>query len=194
MTGEKITKLFLKSIKGNSDFKEAVDLVKKNSNGGNIWLIGGFLYQNIVAKLYGLEKQIAKDIDFIVENPKNKILLPDNWEQKTCSYGNPKFIRSDGLVVDFVSLKEINSIVRRGLLATIENYLTGVPLNIQSMVFDINNNCVFGDVGIKALLDKTIAINDPEEAKISSEHKKKPIDQIIKEKAEVLNFTSVFPA
>ena len=96
--------------------------------------------------------------------------------------------------MDFVPLNNVNSIIRRGLPATVENYLTGVPLNIQSIAFDINNNRIFGDIGIRALLDKTIAVNNLEEAKIVSDHKKKPIDQIIKEKAETLNFTAVFPA
>ncbi|MDO8676694.1 MAG: hypothetical protein Q7K16_03550 [Candidatus Azambacteria bacterium] len=192
MTGEEITKLFWESVKDNIDFKESADLVKKNSNGGGVWLIGGFLYQNIAVQLYGLEEQKAKDIDFIVENPADKIAFPNNWKEKTTSYNNPKFIRNDGLIVDLVPLKEVNSIVRRNLPAIIENYLTGVPLNIQSIVFDINNNRVFGDIGIKALLDKTVAINNLEEAMVTSEHKKKPIQQIIKEKAEALGFLPLF--
>ena len=188
MTGKEITKLFLESVRDNNDFKEAIDLVKNNSNGGEVWLIGGFLYQNIAAQLYGLEKQKAKDIDFIVENPADKIIFPDNWEEKITSYNNPKLIRNDGLIVDLVPLKEINSIVRRNLPATIENYLIGVPLNIQSIVFDVNNSRVFGDIGINALLNKIVSINNLEEAKISSEHKKKSIEEIVKEKADMLGF------
>lgn len=187
-----LTNLFLKTVENDTDFKEAVNLVKKNSS-GNIWLVGGFLYQNLTAELYGLPKKKAKDIDFIVENLKEKIILPKNWKEKVTGYGNPKLVKSDGLIIDLVPLDNINSIIRRGLLATIENYLTGVPLNIQSIVFDVNSNNVFGDIGIKAMFNKVVIINDLKQAKINSKHKKKPINQIVKEKAELLGFSFVLP-
>lgn len=185
-----LTNLFLKTVYNSAEFKEAVDLVRKNSS-GNIWLIGSFLYQNLAAELYGLTKKKAKDIDFIVENPADKIILPNNWIEEKTGYNNPKFIKNDGLIIDLVPLNNINSIISRGLSSTIENYLTGTPLNIQSIVFDVNNSKIFGNIGIKALIDKTVAVNDLEQAKINSEHKKKSISQIIKEKAELLEFSFI---
>lgn len=187
-SNQHLNNLFIKVIENDTDFREAVSLVRKNSS-GNIWLIGGFLYQNLVAEIYGLTKKKAKDIDFIVEKPADKIILPNNWIKEKTGYNNPKFIKNDGLIVDLIPLNEVNSIIRRNLPVTIENYLTGTPLNIQSMVFNVDKSEIFGDIGIKALSNKIIVVNNVEEAKINSEHKKKPINQIIKEKAKALGFS-----
>ena|SRR3989344_732167 len=103
MRNLEITKLFLESVKDDADFKEAVDLVKKNSNGGNFWLIGSFLYQNIAAELYGLEKQKAKDIDFIIENPADKIVFSDNWEEKSSGFQQSEIYKKRRLDCGFCS-------------------------------------------------------------------------------------------
>jgi hypothetical protein len=190
MTNIAITQLFLEAVKDNVDFKDAIKIIRKNSQ-GNFWLIGGFVYRNIASLLYGVEKP-AVDLDFIIENSTNELLLPNSWEKKFNRYGNLKFVRNDGLEIDFVPLTNIHSIIRRGLPATIENFLTGTPLNIQSIVYDVKHNKVEGDIGIKALFEKKVFINNREQAKIYSMKKGKPINSIIKEKASSLGFAPVF--
>ncbi|MDP2685379.1 MAG: hypothetical protein Q8P20_10205 [bacterium] len=190
MTNIDLTKLFLGATKGSIEFQEALDIVRSNSR-GNYWLVGGFVYRSIASALYGLDKP-SVDLDFIVESTAEEISLPKSWKKKSNRYGNPKFIREDGLTIDFVPLKNVSSIRRRGLLATIENFLTGTPLNVQSIIYDVMHNQIKGNIGIKALLDKSVAVNDLEQAEIYSKLKGKPVNEIICEKALALGFTPVF--
>ncbi len=161
------TKLFLKAVKDNEDFQEAIDIIRRNSQKDS-WLIGGFVYRNIASSLYGTEKAKA-DLDFIIEKSPDKILVPRYWKKRLNKYGNPKLFRNDGLEIDFVPLENVSSILRRHLKPSIENFLTGTPLTIQSIAYDIKNNCTQGNIGIKALLDKTVAVNDFEQMKIYSQ-------------------------
>ena len=158
---------------------------------GNSWLIGGFVYRNIASSLYGTERAKA-DLDFIIERSPDNILLAKFWGEKINKYGNPKLFRNDGLEIDFVPLENVSSILRRRLKPSIENFLTGTPLTIQSIVYNVKNNKIRGNIGIKALLDKTVSVNDSEQLKIYSKRKGKSTVEIIQEKALSLNFTPIF--
>ena len=184
-----ITKLFLVSVNDSIEFQETIDIIQDNSS-CNFWLIGGFIYRSIASKLYGLKKPKV-DFDFIIEKPTEKILFPNSWRRTVNRYGNLKFIKNDGLEIDFVPLENVHSIIRRGLSPSIENFLTGTPLNIQSIAYDVKNKIIKGDVGIKALVQQIVAVNDFEQAKIYSARKGKLINNIIQEKALSLGFKSI---
>jgi len=183
------TKLFLTSIENNIEFQEIMDIIQDNSC-GDFWLIGGFVYRSVASELYGIKKPMV-DLDFIVEKPTEKIVFPASWKRTTNRYGNLKFINDDGLEIDFVPLENVHSIIRRGLKATIENFLTGTPLNIQSIVYDVKNKMIKGDIGTKAMEEKIVAVNDFEQAKIYSARKGKSINDIIQEKSSSLGFKPI---
>lgn len=183
------TKLFLTSIKNNIEFQEIMDIIQDNSC-GDFWLIGGFVYRSIANKLYGIKKPMV-DLDFIVEKPIEKIVFPDSWSRTVNRYGNLKFIKNDGMEIDFVPLENVHSIIRRGLSASIENFLTGTPLNIQSIAYDVKNKIIKGDIGTKAIAEQIVAVNDLEQAKIYSARKGKLINNIIQEKASSLGFKPI---
>lgn len=63
------SKIIQKTINEDREFKSALEIVKKNSN-GKIWVAGSFIFRNLASATYGLPKPIFKDYDFIVE--KNK--------------------------------------------------------------------------------------------------------------------------
>lgn len=179
------TEIFLNSIKDKNQFEEVFDIVRTNSRGG-IWLIGGFVYRGIVSELYGTAK-IKVDYDFIVENP-IEIKLPPDWKQIKNKYGNPKF--SNGLYeIDYVPLRNIYSIIRKRLKPSIDNYLKGTPLTIQSVAYDCINKEVIGEIGLDAIKRKLVAINDIEQAKHYAKIKKISIRDLIREKAENLGFS-----
>ncbi len=181
------TKIFLEAIKNENDFHEVLTILKKLVS-SNIWLIGGFVYRNIAKELYGTSKPNV-DLDFIIEKPDQNLTFPLGWTKTHNRYGNPKFVRTDGLTVDFVPLNNISSILRRKLKPTIKNFLTGTPLTVQSIAYDIRNNRIIGSIGVKALQYKTIAINNEEQAKIYANKKRKLIDKIIQEKTKELRFS-----
>jgi hypothetical protein len=179
------TESFLKVANTFPEFKEAVEIVKNNSK-GNIWLIGGFVCRSIIQDLYGIQMSQDVDFDFIVEEPK-EVQIPENWEMRMNSYGNPKFIGPE-YEIDFVPLNNIHSILRRNLEPTIENFLTGAPLNVQSIVYDVRSNKVIGDIGIKSIQDKIVAVNDPEQAKHRALKKGVTVEELVKDIADQFKF------
>jgi hypothetical protein len=186
---EKYTNMFKKIAFDDINFRIALEIARANA-WGNMYVIGGYVFRNVSFALYGGQK-FSSDIDIAVDAWKPLVCTPIGWKAETNSYGTPKFVSRD-CSVDLPCLAQWHSIVRRGLSPTIENALTGTPLNIQSIVYDINNGQVYGDIGINAIVTRTIAVNDYTQAQYYAERKKKPLNQIIAEKARELNFTPVF--
>jgi len=185
-----ITQAFLSGVKNCEEFLEALDIVKRNSS-GKIWLIGGFVYRTIASQLYGLSKPEV-DLDFVVEYPVSDFDLPDGWKVDKNRFGNPKLI-SGRKQIDYVPLEKIYSILQRQIEPTIENYLTGVPLNVQSVAYDINEKRVIGEIGINALLRRVVEVNDLFFAEYAAQKKGKSLREMIQEKADELSFTPIFP-
>lgn len=177
--------LFSREINSYPEYLEAVEIVKRNSS-GNIWLIGGMVFRTLASQLYCLPKPEV-DLDFIIENANNKIVLPDGWEERGNRFGNPKFIKGEKQI-DFVPLSNIYSIVSRGLEPTIENFLSGSPLTMQAVVYDVKNNNLIGERGIDAIQRKVIEVNDLKFAEYAAEMKGKSLNQYMREKADELGF------
>ena len=185
-----LNEAFMNGIEKCPEFKRALKIVSNNSY-GNTWLIGGMVYRTIVSEIYGRPRPRV-DLDFIVEYDSPSFNLPRGWEVEENSFSNPKF-RNGEETIDYVPLKNIFSIRNRGLEPKIENYLSGVPLTVNSIVFDIEKQKLMGEIGIQAIIAKTVAVNNFHFAKYAAEKKKKTLNQFIKEKADSLNFTPVFP-
>lgn len=93
--------------------------------------------------------------------------------------------------IDYIPLNTVNSIERRGLDFTIENFLTGTPFTIQSMAYDVGNGKLVGDVGLKALKEKSFGINNLEQAEIFAEKKGMSVSELIEKKAASMGFRVV---
>jgi len=184
------TKAFLSGIKDCPEFNEALNILKRNST-GKIWLIGGFVYRTIANQLYGSIRPKI-DLDFIIENPVKEFDLPNGWGVKTSCFGNPKLVNKEKQI-DYVPLNNIYSILYRKLEPSIENFLSGVPLTIQSVVYDVYVERIIGETGIKALKNKMIEVNDLHFAKYAAQKKGKSLRNMIQEKAEDLKFSYVLP-
>jgi len=178
--------VFREGIDGYWPFEEADKIIMQNGV-GNIWLTGGFLYRTIVELLYDVDMPEETDFDFIVEKRKKMFILPYQCTSGRNSYGNPKFTYGD-ISIDLIPLNNIHSIKRRGLEPSIENYLTGVPLTIQSIAFDINTGDLIGDVGMNAIETRTVEVNDKEQLAYYSKRKRIPGKEIIKRKKKSLGF------
>lgn len=183
------TTIFLHSVAHEEHFHEVCTALRKQTLGG-IWLIGGFVYRNIVKGLYDvtLPRDTIVDFDFIIEQSDVRVDLPGDWTRTTNRYGNPKFVRQGGVEVDLVPIHTVHSIVWRGLDLTIENFLTGTPLTIQSIAYDVIANQIIGQIGMQAIATKTISINDPVQAAEYGDKKGIPITQIIQQKKKELGF------
>lgn len=185
-----ITKAFLSGVKDCEEFPEALEIVKRNSS-GRIWLIGGFVYRTIASQLYGLLKPEV-DLDFVVEYPVSDFYLPDGWRVDKNRYGNPKLINGKKQI-DYIPLRNTYPILKRQIEPTIENFLIGVPLTVQSVAYDVNENKVIGEIGIDALQRRVVEANDLLCAEYAAKKKNKSLQAMIQEKADGLGFTPIFP-
>lgn len=175
-----------------AEFGEALSIIKANSF-GNVWLIGGMVYRTIANQLYGTPRPNV-DFDFIIEKSVsiNDFNLPQGWNVGYNHFGNPKLI-GPAQDIDFVPLENVYSIKHRNLVPSIDAYLTGAPLNIQSIAFDVQNKTIVGDIGMKALTQRIVEINDIYYAKYASEEKGTSLREYISKYAKELNFIPVYP-
>ncbi|MFC1800845.1 hypothetical protein ACFLZB_00055 [Nanoarchaeota archaeon] len=187
---------YTEMIKSDPTFLFAYEVMKRNSS-GKIWLIGGALWRNMSHIINGGEKQ-DYDFDFLVEKPATDFHLPENWRVRPNKYGNPKFLGPtvDGseIEVDCVPFHNVNSIIRRGLEASVENFLTGTPLTIQSMIYDVQEGTVTGPGGIHALQAKLMAVNDYEQAEIYASKKGISVAELVQKFAKSAGFMPIIPA
>jgi hypothetical protein len=153
-----------------------------------IFLMGGMVYRSIIASLYGTRRPDV-DFDFIVDQLPSRIDVP-GWNVIMNRYNHPKLSKGE-LVVDIAPFHSMTSIVRRNLLPNAENYLTGTPLNIQSILYSFNDDIIIGDIGKQALLEKAVKVNDREEAGLAAMKKGLTLRQMIEQKAKSTGFTPV---
>ncbi|MCX6812760.1 MAG: hypothetical protein NTW79_04080 [Candidatus Berkelbacteria bacterium] len=184
------TKIFLDAISDCPEYFEALKIVKENSS-GKIWLIGGFVFRTLASQLYDLPNPEC-DLDFIVEKVSSDFVLPAGWKIKSSRFGNPKFAKNNK-EIDLVPIEEVYSISKRKFKPTIENYLTGTPLNIQSIAFDVIKHKIIGDVGIKSLIDREIRIYNLDLARFAAEKKNINLKKMILDKANDLKFKPILP-
>ena len=131
-------------------------------------------------------------MDFVVEKPVYGFDLPPGWRVDKNRFGNSKLVNGKKQI-DYVPLENIYSILQRQIEPTIQNFLTGVPLTIQSIAYDVTENRVIGEIGINALQRKVVEVNDLLFAEYAAEKKNKSLQEMIQEKAEGLKFTPIFP-
>lgn len=125
---------------------------------GKIWLVGGAVSKVLCEELYGT-KTDEFDFDFICEKLKKKIIILKGWGVQYTKYGNPTFMK-ESISVDFWPISDQYWIKENHLEPTIENFFVGVPFTIQAMAYDIKYRKVIGEIGIKALLDREIKVNN----------------------------------
>ncbi len=190
MNSDKWDSQFTAFVQQQELYQEALDIVRRNSS-GTIWLIGGFLYRNLASQLNDTPTP-RTDLDFLIEKRNDTLTLPAGWIRMQNNWGNPKFVRNP-TAIDFVPLDTVYSINYRGLDAHLEHYLSGTPLNIHSLVYDVDEKKIIGEVGLKALQEKKVRVNNLEMAQKYAEVKRQPLYELIKEKAHSIGFTPVYP-
>jgi len=178
--------VFRKSVDDDWYYDQASIIIQQNGV-GNMWLIGGYVYRNIVWQLYGQDIPVEADLDFIVEDRKKVIILPYQCLHRRNSYGNPKFFFED-LSIDFVPLNTIPYFKQENLEPSIENFLDATPLTIQSIAYDINAERLIGDVGINAILTRTVDVHNEKQLEDYARRKRIDKDEIIRRKMESLGF------
>ncbi|MFC1756604.1 hypothetical protein ACFLZC_00375 [Patescibacteria group bacterium] len=160
MEKNKLRDILQTALRDDTAYHLALEVARKNCK-GKIWLIGGAVYKTIASGLYGL-KISTKDFDFVIEKATKDLVLPEDWKAIENKHGNLK-LNNDSIDIDLIPLDNIHSIQERGLEPDILNFLSGVPLTIHSIAFDIDKQELIGDIGIQSILKKTIDINNQQE-------------------------------
>ena len=158
------TTLFEKSLV-DYPFDEFLEIARNHSE-GRIWIIGGFVYRNIIKELYGTpyEKRPI-DIDFLVEHHKEEVDRPRDWEIGRTFTGDLSFSKKDEYKIDLNGLVNFHSIVSQNVDdPEIRHFYTGTPLNIQSISYDCEKKVVEGEAGINAIRKRHVEINNIIEA------------------------------
>jgi len=178
-----LTELF-KPFLRNKAFQETLYLVRENSQ-GKIWIMGGFVYKNLASALYGT-LPYEYDIDFVVEHKNKELKKVDGWNIEINSYDNPNYVRD----THRMSFTDIHNTIRVSGIKppTMEDFIFDTPLDIQSIAYDITDNILIGKIGIKALQEKIIRINNIAQAEFYAKRKNKTVKQLMNEKAEELGF------
>ena len=184
------TELFLKGTRDSEDFYEAMAIARRNSS-GRIWLIGGFVFRTIASQLYGVPMPKV-DLDLLIERPAYGFNLPGGWAERKNRFGNPKLIGKNK-EIDYVPLGNVHTLLVRKLGPTIENFLSVVPLTIHDLVFDVYSNEIIGTRGMDAIRRKVVEVADRDSAEYSAAMKGQTLKDMIKEKADSLGFTPVYP-
>lgn len=180
-------------------FDEFLDIAKHHSE-GRIWIIGGFVYRNIIKEHYGTpyEKRPI-DIDFLVEEYAEDITRPKGWELGSTSVGDLSFSKGDEYEIALNGLVNFHSITSRDFPEEIQSFYSGTPLNIQSISYDCEERVVEGEFGIDAIERRVIEVNYIKEAQWEAERISKKIgkpfsvNDLIRRKADELRFEYKLP-
>lgn len=194
---EDFTEIFRTYVESSPEFKDALNIAKRNST-GKIWVIGSFVYRNIIKEIYRkrFQKLSEIDIDFLVEtHSEKKVYVPQGWELRMSDWPHPYFLKKEGgLRVDLNYLLNFHSIVSRRIEdPTIYDHLTGTPLNVQSIHYDCDSETIVGDIGKKSIEQKMVEINNLSEAGFEADKGGITLGELVKGKAEELGFDYILP-
>lgn len=194
-----LTPYFLKGIEGNLKFNEALEIARRNSREGGLWVIGGTVFRTIVQELYGVEGEESYDFDFIIENPvrREEVVLPTGWSVVETGLGSLRFMHRT-MQVDFVSLCDAmhSSDSPRVLVnreERLQSYFKRTPLTVQSIAYDVLRRSIVGDIGIRAILEKTIAVNYFDECLQFCRRRRISVYEFMSRKGSQLQFKVIFP-
>lgn len=189
---EELSKVLKGKLYKNEQYQETLYLTKLNAS-GKIWLFGGALYKTLINQLYN-KKIFTKDFDFLVEKINKKIILTQNWKRIHGKFTNPKFQQIKGrLELDIVALNNVHYLKENSLKPNITNFLDVAPLNIFSLVYDLNSEKLIGSIGKQALEKKIIRVHNLGSAKTMAKMYNTTIKNMIAQKAEELNFKAEYP-
>lgn len=184
-----LTKLMKEAVRSDPCWPEVARTVFMNSR-GRVWLIGGYVTRSLAAALYGSSRTFS-DYDFVVEEVRSHPMWRPGWTVNRNRYGNQKFTYGH-LSIDLIPITHLSHI-HRLFFPFEEKTSSGAPLNIQSIAVDLNTFEVAGEVGITALFDKVVAVDDIAQAREFARKKERLLRDIISEKARDHGFRAEFP-
>lgn len=182
-----IERRFISLINSDRNYQEAKKLVEVASS-GRVWLIGGYLFRNLVNLIDGNDMLIDfSDIDFLAESLKDYFDVPSKWKVEKNSWGNLRFT-TGGRQVDLVAMKNLHPFQDRPDMPKIEEFLGQTPFTVQSIALDIPNNRFIVGAAFKAIEERVVEVNNPREAEVLARYSRLSVACLLREKAISLGF------
>ncbi|MBI4148628.1 hypothetical protein HY490_05030 [Candidatus Woesearchaeota archaeon] len=187
---------YTKHIREAPWFNEAVAIARSISQ-DPLYLIGGAVYRTLISAYYNRAIPFA-DLDFLVGKRAKSFTLPPHMKCHVTDYdGIPAWtagehdgvlkITAPHLRIDILSMDNLPH------PKTLANYLYNVPFTIQSIAYEIDVDKLWGETGIRAILDKSVGINNEEAVRKLAEANKVNVEQLLWRKAAELGFEAVLP-
>ncbi len=169
-----------------------IEEIALNNDWGKIYMIGRSVYQGTSMMAHEKVEVPPNLIHFATEKTPEKIELP-SWLSLKKFNGSYLEIPIRDFSVKVTPLEKFRQISARHVLPYITHFLSGTPLNVHSLAFDMWDKKLIGDRGISAINTRTVAINNLETAKVIALQKRMSIEEMIERKARELNFTAIYP-
>lgn len=197
------TGIFEDFLKSYPEFSEISEIVRRNSRAmgrrgqAKIWIIGGFVYRPIIKALYGPIKEPSQtDIDFLISRgpASEELYIPKGWTPSITGAGY-FYLEKGNVRVDLnylYSFHSIGSVARaKGSVPKFKHFFKATPMDIQSIAYDLTNKDfgVIGKLGIAAMRNRVVRINNLEEAQFESQKRETKLEDYVREKAEEFGFS-----
>lgn len=190
MNTKELTKIFLSRANRDTRFQIARSLIER-SCADAYWVCGGFVYRTLSQALHGYGGRIP-DIDIMTAPLFPLSAVTADWNIVKNHFGGPKLIHQSGLRLDVWQLRKLHYAKRTGLRPTLNVFLRGVPLSIQSIAYDARRNILIGKAGIRSLLQRTVGVNNRREMLHHCERYGIKPREYIEQKAASLRFSPIY--
>lgn len=158
------------------------NLVKKYSS-GKIWGIGSRVYIKLIEGIYGINFNLKRDLDFLLEKPKEgkRLEPPKGWHFRLTQYGT-QYLKKGKKRIDMDFLSNMVSDKE----SKIENFFPLVPFNIQAIAYDFENGIIIGEGGIDAISKRILKINNLQIAEETAKRNGLTLDDFVKKRLGIL--------
>lgn len=191
-------RLLASVLANDKDYHEALEIVRRSTSGGHIWLIGGQVYRRIVQQLYHQPIANNYDFDFIIERPvqTNLFQVPPGWCVTRTGAGGIRLLW-DSKQIDIAQLDqsvnpaESDQVSAMNTDDKISSYFRRTPLTVQAVAYDVDSGTLLGDAGKKSIMEQAVTINNLVECQASCRRHNVTVDDYIQQKAGSLGFRVV---
>ncbi len=181
------------TLERDARYLDAARIAATNSK-GHVWLVGGYVARTLAQLLYGTPLPEKVDVDFVCEGLVRDVQIPEPLRLRRNRFGNPR-INGEGVAIDLMPFTTSNfsALQRRELPLTIENVIDQSPLTIGAIGYEPSTGRLFGDVGIRAVETRTVAVHDAVEARDIARRMHWTVEHLVEYKAASYGFTPILP-
>lgn len=148
---ELLSDLLTRALERDPKYPKALAIAQRFGR-GDLVLHGGAVYRPLVRELYGVPCA-DHDYDFLVDWCESPVSSPSHI-CSTTDRGNPRFLPT------VTGEPNVDLIPLRAVGASIDSFIDAATFTVQAIGYRIKDRRVIGDIGIRALSDRIVAVNN----------------------------------